>query len=571
MSKKKLSPENKKNAMALLRNFSWSMFTGGTNVFDMNKVPTQIVDEFINSDEFFDEAYEFTNKILRLWRKNYPDKPMKLVKLSPTSARTPILHIFPEFISNQKPLPESPVISQLRELSEGACVSLNSEINDGSLAPNKTSSDANSKKINNSSLENAVKGEPPLAVNPLKPGQVPVAVSPTVKPSVPPPTFHLPNAKIGVEYCAKIVGSSSSGVTVDVVSVNIPPELGLSFVSGTGELAGTPLKDGDYKIPLQWKDGNTSYSGFVLLLVNPDPKSLWKIIEPAADSIYPKAHLDQSLIKADNYSIAAASRRGRSHEHAGSHRDDDFFITHDQESAWSVMIVADGAGSAKCSRYGSKLAVDVAGKYIKENLLSDFGVRMTTALDGWYQEDGTAKSMGEQFYYLFHKAGELAVKAIEQEAKENNFSPKDYSTTFLAAVVKKVEGETFLATFWIGDGAIAAYGPRGSIRLMGTPDSGEYAGQTRFLDRSTLSDPGCAKRGAVGRYADIKSVILMTDGVSDPRFETDNGLADAKRWDALWDEIKPCLDATDPEVMLVDWLNFFSQGNHDDRTIALLW
>ena len=54
MSKKKLSPENKKNAMALLRNFSWSMFTGGTNVFDMNKVPTQIVDEFINSDEFFD-------------------------------------------------------------------------------------------------------------------------------------------------------------------------------------------------------------------------------------------------------------------------------------------------------------------------------------------------------------------------------------------------------------------------------------------------------------------------------------------------------------------------------------
>ena len=123
----------------------------------------------------------------------------------------------------------------------------------------------------------------------------------------------------------------------------------------------------------------------------------------------------------------------------------------------------------------------------------------------------------------------------------------------------------------MGDGAIAAYGPRGKVRLMGVPDGGEFAGQTRFLDRAALTDQGFAKRIGIGYYPDLTAVILMTDGVSDPRFETDNGLSDPVRWDALWDDLTPLLTEPEPEQALVGWLDFFSQGNHDDRTIALLW
>ncbi|MFP1497944.1 hypothetical protein ACLB1Q_34345 [Escherichia coli] len=36
-------------------------------------------------------------------------------------------------------------------------------------------------------------------------------------------------------------------------------------------------------------------------------------------------------------------------KHAGSFRDDDFYINHCQETGWSVMLVADGAGSAVIS------------------------------------------------------------------------------------------------------------------------------------------------------------------------------------------------------------------------------
>ena len=106
---------------------------------------------------------------------------------------------------------------------------------------------------------------------------------------------------------------------------------------------------------------------------------------------------------------------------------------------------------------------------------------------------------------------------------------------------------------------------------MGTPDGGEFAGQTRFLDRNALADQGFGKRVRVGRLQNVSSVILMTDGVSDPYFETDNGLADPAKWDVLWDEIQPQLGDPAPEQRLVEWLHFFKQGHHDDRTVALLW
>ena len=62
----------------------------------------------------------------------------------------------------------------------------------------------------------------------------------------------------------------------------------------------------------------------------------------------------------------------------------------------------------------------------------------------------------------------------------------------------------------------------------------------------------------------------MTDGVSDPIFETDNGLTSVTKWKTLWEEISPLIQTEDPCKDLIDWLGFFSTGHHDDRTIAIL-
>lgn len=149
---------------------------------------------------------------------------------------------------------------------------------------------------------------------------------------------------------------------------------------------------------------------------------------------------------------------------------------------------------------------------------------------------------------------------------------KSYSTTLLATVSLRVGEELFAASFWLGDGAIAAYSPSGKVRVLGNPDSGEYAGQTRFLDQNIIADPAFTGRISIGKWNDVSHLILMTDGVSDPRFETDNGLRNDAKWTSLVNELSPILvEANHAPERLAEWLNFFSTGNHDDRTIVVSW
>ncbi|PWF34809.1 protein phosphatase 2C domain-containing protein, partial [Yersinia pestis] len=45
-----------------------------------------------------------------------------------------------------------------------------------------------------------------------------------------------------------------------------------------------------------------------------------------------------------------------------------------------------------------------------------------------------------------------------------------------------------------------------------------------------------------------------------------------QKWDALIAEISPCLnDNPQAAEQLAEWLNFFSPGNHDDRTMVVSW
>lgn len=387
------------------------------------------------------------------------------------------------------------------------------------------------------------------------------------------PVFHLPNCKVGVQFLGEINGVDKSGRKIIISDLKFPDNFGLKFDFATQTVTGQPILDGEFDLNLQWSFVGMpgKASGICKLISNPDPRSLWKVIEPSADLPYQKLHIDKNLIRCNGFNIVAASRRGRSHEHGGSFRDDDFFIFDNAASGWSVMIVADGAGSAKNSRQGSRLAVDVAGNYLVSNLAGNFGSKISDYLSGWDSDPESKKSIRTKFHYFFHEMASAAVQAIESEAKDKNVPAKEYSTTLLVAAVKKDSKNTFLATFWMGDGAIAAYGPRGIVNLMGMPDGGEFAGQTRFLDRAALGDQGFGKRVEIRCLQDVSSIILLTDGVSDPYFETDNGLVDPVKWDLLWDEIKVQLIKENPENLLADWLHFFKKGHHDDRTIAVLW
>lgn len=407
----------------------------------------------------------------------------------------------------------------------------------------------------------------------LKPGQVPPARSAEAERPRPAPCARIsvPNARAGEAFCAPLVITLDDGQTATINDVVIPDACGLHFDKAQQVLSGVPTQSGDIEMLVRWScASHESGETPLLFVVNPDPRSLWKIIEPPADAPYPKAHVEHEGIVRDGVKIAGASRRGRSHEHAGSFRDDDFYLNHSEETGWSVMLVADGAGSAANSREGSRIAAEVAGEYLFSQLRGPRGAELKQQIARWGTEEqqNTINAM----LHHFKQAATLAVNSISNEAIRAEQPVKTYSTTLLATVSLRLGEQLFAASFWLGDGAIAAYSPSGKVRVLGNPDSGEYAGQTRFLDASIIADPAFSGRISVGKWQDVSHLILMTDGVSDPRFETDNGLRSDEKWTQLVNELSPLLaDAGQAPERLAEWLNFFSPGNHDDRTLVLAW
>jgi hypothetical protein len=405
----------------------------------------------------------------------------------------------------------------------------------------------------------------------LKPGNIPDRTQPKRVVSNPVPRFQLPNCKVGQAYNQRLECDSSD---VKIIEVEIPSGVGLTFDPRTSAVVGTPAISGDIKFTVFWHTethGTAKTLATTCTLVsNPEPKSLWKVIEPDKELPFPKAHRSSDFRKCGGRNLLAASRRGRSHEHAGTFRDDDFGIELDDKSGWSILSVADGAGSAEFSREGSRIAVEASIEYLNRALTRDFVVTLDRLFERW-SDDDVMRQIGSEFHYLFHGMASKAVQEIEAASASNFVEPRQFSTTLLVALIYPIGDDLFIATFWMGDGAIAAYGPKGTVKVLGVPDGGEYAGQTRFLDRSAISDMGFGKRVRIGKLSGVEAVMLMTDGVSDPCFETDNGLIESDRWDCLWAEIEPKLKGNHSEKDILEWLNFFVPGHHDDRTIAIWW
>ena len=289
---------------------------------------------------------------------------------------------------------------------------------------------------------------------------------------------------------------------------------------------------------------------------------------------------DSAVLDGEEKHIVAASLRGRSHAQEGKPRDDAFLFatTH----GWQVLAVSDGAGSACYSREGARLACEKAVAVCCERLddesYRDGFEAHIKALSATPDETDKRKPVGDSLYTLLCHAANQARQAIAQEAALQGKETRTYAATLLLCVAKHFPFGWFVGSFWVGDGAIALYRrdttPH-TVYLMGEPDEGEYGGQTRFLTMpEVFSDASALYRRLRFRLVDdFSALFLMTDGVSDPKFETTNNLKNAEKWDALWDELTAAnalTNAAESKQALLEWLGFPSPGNHDDRTLLVL-
>jgi len=376
---------------------------------------------------------------------------------------------------------------------------------------------------------------------------------------------RIPNAQVNKEYNIKF-----DLINETFIKITGFENTGLIFNNQTLTLSGQPIIAGDFTLKIVTNKLEKEF----ILTINPDPKMLWRNIPSSQDMIYAKADSDSKIIFDNEKCLVVASQRGRSHSHEGKPRDDHFEI--EIFNNWYIIALADGAGSAKYSRKGSEITCLKSVEIIKSFLENDANFLNIIKDYNLDKSEKKLKNINLQLYNLFGNAAIKSFNELLEEAKNNNALIKDYATTILLSICKKVDNQYFVASFWIGDGAIGLYTQNESIKLMGDVDSGEFAGQTRFLTmQEMLEAKEIYSRLRFEIIQNFTALVLMTDGVSDAKFETDNNLNNSKKWDNLWNELnlETNLELKNEasKAKLLNWLDFWSAGNHDDRTIAILY
>ena len=208
---------------------------------------------------------------------------------------------------------------------------------------------------------------------------------------------------------AKEAYSASFTIPEDIVD-DFEVEIKMESVSGlTGKkdgstytISGTPVLS-DPKAPQDielivkckykgWVEGKPIVSTTLRFAVNANSRDLWNNNPTPKEIEYYKEDQDCAYVKVEEKNglpqkdIVAASVRGRSHAHEnpGKPRDDDFKISYCNDTGWYIMAVADGAGSAKFSREGARIACETVQTYCQGCLSSTENLEATIRCNKGY-------------------------------------------------------------------------------------------------------------------------------------------------------------------------------------------
>jgi len=377
----------------------------------------------------------------------------------------------------------------------------------------------------------------------------------------------------------------------DIADYNVEADekIGIVFSKAENKISGVLKEAGEHTLTFNFKLKTDSeekpfHKKEIKLIVNPDPKSLWKNDPTPSDIDYYKPDDVSASFEFGEHKLIVGSKRGRSHAHEAKPRDDAFEYTFQDETGWGIIAVADGAGSAKYSRKGSEIACESVIEFFK-NLEKETIGEIESSIQHYLSDesDENRNKLSSLLGGQLVKAAFTAQQNIKEEATKKEAELKNYSTTLIFALVKKYQNKYLIASFWVGDGGIGIYNKdKNEVSVLGTPDSGEFAGQTRFLTMNDIfADSSVYNRIKLKVVENFTALILMTDGITDPKFQTDSNLNKIEKWNELWDDLNGnnqdnckvdfSKSLEDAEKDLMNWLDFWSPGNHDDRTIAILY
>lgn len=364
----------------------------------------------------------------------------------------------------------------------------------------------------------------------------------------------------------------------------------LSFDKALGKITGTPKNSGEFKLIFKFKlKAQSEDSPFnerqISFIVNPNPKSLWKDLPSDTTDTYWKEDNETIYSKLGDRQLVVSSKRGRSHANVGSFRDDDFAYTHIESNGWSVVAVSDGAGSAKISRYGSKLACQTIVDYFIDKLNDEFSASFSKLIEDNHNtpSDEIKKELSLSIYNLIGGAANQTHKTLNEYATTNNFTLNDLNSTLIYTIFKTFSFGTVVLSFGVGDCPIAHLSKDLSeVKLLNWLDVGEFGGGTRFITTTEIfASQKFASRINFKIIENFGYLFLMTDGIYDAKFVVEANLEKLETWKEFVADlngnnessIKVNLEENNPNLCneLSEWMDFWSPGNHDDRTLAIVF
>ena len=318
------------------------------------------------------------------------------------------------------------------------------------------------------------------------------------------------------------------------------------------------------------KTGSLSATAEITIVV---PKPVWKVLEPE-DQTDRVEHEDcDSWDRDTKWRIIAASVRGKLHAHKALWRDDSYDV--DWVHDWTIVAVGDGAGSAKLSRIGSRIACNAAVASLK-GLLEDFDITPR----GKDQPKDTDLQKLKSFLVL---AASEARNELVREAHDRECNLKDLSTTLLVAVHSPWKKKHLVASVQVGDGAIGVFEKGGECTVLGVADHGEFSSETVFLTSgSELVKKPLDQRVLFTLKPNVQCIAVMCDGVADDFFPEEKRLVQLFNGDPIQDmqtadgnPVQGVMQSVIPNPRdgktLQEWLTYEKKGSSDDRTLVLMY
>ena len=155
-----------------------------------------------------------------------------------------------------------------------------------------------------------------------------------------------------------------------------------------------------------------------------------------------------------------------------------------EKNGVSIIVLADGAGSAKMSDYGAERIVHDAAEYTAEHFTE------------WLTCDDGIQAKRDLLEYL--------LSGLDDESRIKGCEIDELASTLLLAAVD----ENHYVLIHIGDGVIG-YLDAGRLKVASTPDNGEFSNVTTFV---TSKDALRSMRMFKGELKEKDSFVLMSDG-----------------------------------------------------------